>query len=75
MGGLGDWLADIITGTPVTIAEDQREQDDDENVKENSAVPDVDEDPFVDEKRPIYLLQHHPSHRDIIKDADLKLWV
>jgi hypothetical protein len=31
-----------------------------------------DEDPFVEPKRPVYLLQHHPSQRNI-KEPDLKL--
>jgi hypothetical protein len=68
-GGICDWLADIVTGTPVTATEDQKKEEDAE--EENLA----NEDPFVDKKRPVYLLQHHPSHRDVIKDADLKLSV
>lgn len=69
-GGIGDWLADIVTGTPVTASEDQKKQEKEADTEdENLAV----EDPFVDKKRPVYLLQHHPSHRDVIKDVDLKL--
>lgn len=67
-GGICDWLADIVTGTPVTAVEDQKKEDGSDSEK-NSA----EEDPFVDKRRPIYMLQHHPSHRDVIKDADLKL--
>jgi len=26
-GGMGDWLADIVTGTPVTATDDQRKQE------------------------------------------------
>jgi putative NIF3 family GTP cyclohydrolase 1 type 2 len=71
-GGIGDWLADIVTGTPITATEDQKnqEKEDDTEGKKLAVV----DDPFVDNKRPVYLLQHHPSHRDVIKDADLKLY-
>ncbi|RDI81427.1 Diphthine methyl ester synthase [Venturia inaequalis] len=67
-GGICDWLADIVTGTPVTAAEDQKKDDDSDSEKAS-----IEEDPFLDKRRPVYMLQHHPSHRDMIKDADLKL--
>jgi len=63
-GGLGDWLADIVTGTPATSPEDGEEE-----VEEK---PSDTLDPFVDSKRPVYMLQHHPSQRKI-KNPDLKL--
>jgi putative NIF3 family GTP cyclohydrolase 1 type 2 len=71
-GGIGDWLADIVTGTPVTATEDQKKQEKEDATE--GEKPADEEDPFVDKKRPVYLLQHHPSHRDVIKDADLKLY-
>lgn len=70
-GGIGDWLADIVTGTPVTATEDQKKQENEDTTEGERST--IEDDPFVDKKRPVYLLQHHPSHRDVIKDADLKL--
>lgn len=55
-GGLGDWLADIVTGTKTT-------QDEDDLVPESSQSndkPDPD-DPFIEKKRPAYTLHHQPS--------------
>jgi putative NIF3 family GTP cyclohydrolase 1 type 2 len=55
-GGLGDWLADIVTGSKKT-------QDEDDAGAESSQQSDKadDEDPFVEKKRPAYTLNHHPS--------------
>jgi putative NIF3 family GTP cyclohydrolase 1 type 2 len=55
-GGLGDWLADIVTGSKKT-------QDEDDLGAESSQQSDKadDEDPFVEKKRPAYTLNHHPS--------------
>lgn len=55
-GGLGDWLADIVTGSKKT-------QDEDDLGAESSRQSDKahDEDPFVEKKRPAYTLNHHPS--------------
>jgi len=53
-GGLGDWLADIVTGTRRRIVapeEETKEQDDKE----------ANHDPFVEKKRPTYTLHHQPS--------------
>ncbi|OCL11517.1 NGG1p interacting factor 3 [Glonium stellatum] len=64
-GGLGDWLADIITGTPATAPRQESSE----------AFPPSqpsEDDPFVEPQRPIYLLQHHPSQAGL-QDADLKL--
>ena len=65
--GLGDWLADIVTGTPISI------QDEESKVEDKSAdVEERNEDPFIDSKRPTYKLSHHPSQRKIQK-TDLKM--
>ncbi|KIW02995.1 YbgI/family dinuclear metal center protein [Verruconis gallopava] len=66
-GGLGDWLADIITGTARGGPNDEEPSE----VKDETAETE-ESDPFVDGKRPTYMLQHHPSQRKI-KDADLSL--
>jgi len=56
-GGLGDWLADIVTGTKTgnnssgSVA--QSESSDPKN-EEN-------DDPFIEKKRPTFTLNHHPS--------------
>lgn len=52
-GGLGDWLADIVTGTKTSFG-----QDADEAVKKRREDED---DPFVDKKPAVYTLSHHPS--------------
>ncbi|KAI4688428.1 hypothetical protein J4E81_008025 [Alternaria sp. BMP 2799] len=57
-GGLGDWLADIVTGTKTIYngSEEYAESEPASNTKED------DEDPFVEKKkRPTFMLQHHPS--------------
>lgn len=56
-GGLGDWLADIVTGTRTSF-EDPNE------AKETDVAKSIeleDNDPFIDKKRPAYTLNHHPS--------------
>jgi dinuclear metal center YbgI/SA1388 family protein len=55
-GGLGDWLADIVTGTKTTY-EDQETV---ERQKRASPTKE-DDDPFIDKKRHAYTLNHHPS--------------
>lgn len=52
-GGLGDWLADIVTGT-------SRNQNDGDSEAESSDKLDAD-DPFIEATRPAYTLNHHPS--------------
>ncbi|GAB7357112.1 hypothetical protein MBLNU459_g7915t2 [Dothideomycetes sp. NU459] len=81
-GGLGDWLADIVSGTRADPAE--AEADDEEPQQASgSASPtqndslqpppaDSDDVPIDPSKRPTFMLQHHPSHLSI-KDAALKL--
>jgi dinuclear metal center YbgI/SA1388 family protein len=51
-GGLGDWLADVVTGTKMI----QDSSDTEIGQKEDN------EDPFIEKKkRPTFTLQHHPS--------------
>jgi len=55
-GGLGDWLADIVTGTKTN----QDEGDSgDQSSQQSGAVSD--DDPFITRKRPTYTLHHQPS--------------
>ncbi|KAF1834292.1 NGG1p interacting factor 3 [Decorospora gaudefroyi] len=49
-GGLGDWLADIVTGTRTSDSESHEPTKGESN-----------EDPFIEKKRPTYTLNHHPS--------------
>lgn len=74
---MGDWLADIVTGTPATAPENQDEESTGDEA-EDTPTPSVveEDDPFVDGKRPTYLLHHQPSQRNIKepKKLDLKLW-
>jgi putative NIF3 family GTP cyclohydrolase 1 type 2 len=56
-GGLGDWLADIVTATKTS--DDVTESG--EESKPRSPVKKDDEDPFLQVKRPTYTLNHHPS--------------
>ncbi|KAI9685178.1 MAG: hypothetical protein M1822_004765 [Bathelium mastoideum] len=81
-GGLGDWLADIVTGTPVKAPQPKEEKGAKEDeVKENGTSakdsdekdsPKEDGNALLAPKRPTYMLQHHPSQADI-KEPDLKL--
>jgi len=80
-GGLGDWLADIVSGTRADPEEMDAQEASEAGsrpaspVKRNapptssSLEPD---DPFSPSKRPVFHLQHHPSQLSI-KDAALKL--
>ncbi|KAL1632992.1 hypothetical protein SLS58_011275 [Diplodia intermedia] len=57
-GGLGDWLADIVTGNLASASEQS-------SIKSAQPSPlptgsSEQADPFV-EKRPLYMLRHHPS--------------
>lgn len=57
-GGLGDWLADVVTGTKTIHdgSEADAQSEPASNTKED------DEDPFIEKKkRPTFTLQHHPS--------------
>ncbi|KAH0139559.1 NGG1p interacting factor 3, partial [Aureobasidium melanogenum] len=67
-GGLGDWLADIVSGTPMSaeeLAAQAEEKQQDQKAKEP-------ETPSNELKRPTFQLQHHPSQLSI-KDRTLKL--
>lgn len=55
-GGLGDWLADIVTGTKMS----QHDESSMAQTSQQSGKVD-DEDPFIEKKRPTYTLNHHPS--------------
>ncbi|KAK5138064.1 hypothetical protein LTR08_005862 [Meristemomyces frigidus] len=76
-GGLGDWLADIVTGTPADPQELEDVPEDGEMsptkrspTKQNPADSEF---PFPgDQKRPSYMLQHHPSQMSL-KDKAIKL--
>jgi dinuclear metal center YbgI/SA1388 family protein len=58
-GGLGDWLADIITGKKRSEGYSDSESQD--LTKEES-----NDDPFVEKnKRPTHMLNHHPSHTNL----------
>ncbi|KAF1945823.1 NGG1p interacting factor 3 [Clathrospora elynae] len=57
-GGLGDWLADIVTGTR---SSDDYADSDLQSESQASTKGQSDEDPFLTVKRPTYTLNHHPS--------------
>jgi dinuclear metal center YbgI/SA1388 family protein len=59
-GGLGDWLADIVTGGKTS--EDNSDSPPQGLTKEKS-----NDDPFVEKqnKRPAYMLNHHPSQTNL----------
>lgn len=79
-GGLGDWLADIVTGTP-TPAQDIVDEDNSNAAADStpaSASPsklsptkETASDPFQETaaKRPVYMLQHHPSQLSLKEKA------
>ncbi|KAJ9664856.1 hypothetical protein H2201_005077 [Coniosporium apollinis] len=76
-GGLGDWLADIVSGTPTEVPEEAPEEGSEDAEEDSPAdapqTPALNgEDPFVEPKRPVYMLQHHPSHHGVKEEA-LKL--
>jgi dinuclear metal center YbgI/SA1388 family protein len=57
-GGLGDWLADIVTGTQTDEGHDIHAQSSQQSKKLD------DEDPFIEKNRltrPTFTLNHHPS--------------
>ncbi|KAI4716640.1 NGG1p interacting factor 3 [Aureobasidium sp. EXF-10727] len=69
-GGLGDWLADIVSGTPMS-AEELAAQAEEKATDQQTTNKDP-EPPSNDLKRPTFQLQHHPSQLSI-KDRTLKL--
>ncbi|KAI4942046.1 hypothetical protein J4E91_010434 [Alternaria rosae] len=57
-GGLGDWLADIVTGTKTV----HNGSEADAQLEPASNTKEDDDDPFIEKKkRPTFTLQHHPS--------------
>ncbi|RMX79069.1 hypothetical protein D0869_08573, partial [Hortaea werneckii] len=63
-GGLGDWLADVVTGTPTDRSQLDQDAPPSRPVspaKKSPSKLDVHDDPFTTQKRPTYMLQHHPS--------------
>ncbi|KAF2195234.1 NGG1p interacting factor 3 [Zopfia rhizophila CBS 207.26] len=60
-GGLGDWLADIVTGTTTTTSYDENEgRKTTESPPIKKSIEESD-DPFIDHRSPVYTLNHHPS--------------
>ncbi|KXT01741.1 hypothetical protein AC578_2736 [Pseudocercospora eumusae] len=67
-GGLGDWLADIVTGTPTDPAELEGLEDGGSEPSPEKGAPA--EAPAADDaKRPTYMLQHHPSQLSLRERA------
>ena len=80
-GGLGDFLADIVSGIrtdPSEIEEAEAPATNDQSrpaspVKQSGQPTPLERsDPFLEPRRPVFHLQHHPSQLSI-KDAALKL--
>ncbi|KAK1814737.1 hypothetical protein LTR12_010873 [Friedmanniomyces endolithicus] len=77
-GGLGDWLADIVTGTPAEVQADDEgtvEKEINGSPAKNSPTtqtPAENERSLSPLKRPSYMLQHHPSQL-LLKEKALKL--
>lgn len=72
-GGLGDWLADIVTGTPANPA-DLEELSSDEQSPEKQTPAEAPADgsdgsSLHPPKRPVYMLQHHPSQLSLNERA------
>lgn len=71
-GGLGDWLADIVTGNLADASEQSSIRS-----AQPSPLPtgsSEQADPFV-EKRPMYMLRHHPSKSgSSLRINDLRLY-
>lgn len=55
-GGLGDWLADIVTGTKSSYDEAASETG-----SESQGTKPGNDDPFIEKQRPTFTLNHHPS--------------
>ncbi|KAI5364053.1 Putative GTP cyclohydrolase 1 type 2/Nif3 [Septoria linicola] len=76
-GGLGDWLADIVTGTPTNP--DELENLSDASPEKSPTKQTPAQTPAADTgskpsslQRPTYMLQHHPSQLDL-NDRALKM--
>lgn len=57
-GGLGDWLADIVTATKSSNSDGHVSPEANSQGKKQDID---DDDPFIEKKRPEYTLNHHPS--------------
>ncbi|KAF2455244.1 NGG1 interacting factor Nif3 [Lineolata rhizophorae] len=68
-GGLNDWLADIITGTPAVLSQKSSPR----RSRSPAKAFEEDDDPFVVKGGSAYKLQHHPSPR--LQPFDRKLTV
>lgn len=77
-GGLGDWLADIVTGTPTNVEdlpeEESQAQSESASIKSKRSQSPTKQQLSVTETnaRPVYMLQHHPSQMDL-NDKALEL--
>lgn len=72
-GGLGDWLADIVTGTPTNLEDVEQAQSDSASLKSKrsqSPVKQLGANETL--SRPVYMLEHHPSQMDL-NDKALEL--
>jgi len=63
-----------VTGEPAPAPEeeDEAQEEGSASSRETPQPQAEEEDPFVEPKRPTYMLQHHPSQHNI-KSADLNL--
>lgn len=72
-GGLGDWLADIVTGTPTDPSELEGMEDGGSNPSPEKGTPvgtpTEEAAKNLDVKRPTYMLQHHPSQLSLRERA------
>lgn len=74
-GGLGDWLADIVTGTPTELSDVQTLVEDEANASPSKESPSKGTpaesvaEGGLQPKRPVYMLQHHPSQMELNQEA------
>ncbi|CAK4002652.1 NGG1 interacting factor Nif3 [Lecanosticta acicola] len=71
-GGLGDWLADIVTGVPTNPEELEEDLESAEGAAPNKAEisqANSETNSLKDPKRPVYMLQHHPSQLSLNERA------
>jgi putative NIF3 family GTP cyclohydrolase 1 type 2 len=57
-GGLGDWLADIVTGTKTSY---ETAQEEDVHAPSKQPTQQDEDDPFIEKRPPLFTLAHHPS--------------
>jgi putative NIF3 family GTP cyclohydrolase 1 type 2 len=72
-GGLGDWLADIVTGTPTELSETDTLVEVNRTPSPSKASPSKGTPAASiaesEGKRPVYMLQHHPSQLELRTEA------